>query len=417
MNAPSLSELASTITTSRPDSRCDVRREGDVAVDAGEILQLVEVADDLFRLGADALHRFGDHVGRVVAHRDPPQQRIAHLDLGFLQPIDERYGALGHLVLGVEANRAEVVGIDLAPVIRLFQQRLGLAASERGLADDRHVPAHLPARIDDARQESGIHAPGHDRLRAGILHAQQLRLEVGIRGVDIALIDDLGAQLLEHRHIGVDRGGAVAGGVADDGDLLLLEHLRHIAVGGAADLLVGRRVAEAHRIFLRVGQGVDPARMDLRRVGAREQRHHRERLAGIDRPEHAADLLAAGEFGRAVHRLGRIALGVPRDQLELPAVDAAGGVDFLHGKLDAAVDPDAGGGRGSGERRQITDRNRILGGDGGLGNRGGENGSAGRQRLTTSQLHLDFLPKRSYCSQVFVRGSLGPRFLCLAGRL
>src|SRR5882724_8346474 len=37
-------------------------REGDVAVDAGVLLELVEIADDLFRFGADILHRFSDQV-------------------------------------------------------------------------------------------------------------------------------------------------------------------------------------------------------------------------------------------------------------------------------------------------------------------------------------------------------------------
>src|SRR5437773_916629 len=37
-------------------------RKGDVAVDAGVLLELVEIADDLFRFGADILHRFRDQV-------------------------------------------------------------------------------------------------------------------------------------------------------------------------------------------------------------------------------------------------------------------------------------------------------------------------------------------------------------------
>src|SRR5258708_4181935 len=45
--------------------------KGHVAVDAREFLELVEIADDLFRLGADALHRLGDHPGTVIAACDP----------------------------------------------------------------------------------------------------------------------------------------------------------------------------------------------------------------------------------------------------------------------------------------------------------------------------------------------------------
>src|SRR3984893_14514959 len=36
--------------------------EGNVAIDAGVLLELVEIADDLFRLAADILHRFRDQV-------------------------------------------------------------------------------------------------------------------------------------------------------------------------------------------------------------------------------------------------------------------------------------------------------------------------------------------------------------------
>ena len=82
--------------------------------------------------------------------------------------------------------------------------------------------------------------------------------------------------------------------------------------------------------------------MHLRRVRAREQRHHREQLAGIDRAQDDAHLLRVRQFGGAVHGLGRIALGIADDQLDLPPVDAAGRVDLLHRELDAAIDPDPG---------------------------------------------------------------------------
>src|ERR1700730_8866216 len=61
--------------------------EGDVAVDARESLELVEIADDLRRLGADILHRLGEHPRAVITERDPPQQRIAHVDLGALETV------------------------------------------------------------------------------------------------------------------------------------------------------------------------------------------------------------------------------------------------------------------------------------------------------------------------------------------
>jgi hypothetical protein len=94
--------------------------------------------------------------------------------------------------------------------------------------------------------------------------------------------------------------------------------------------------------------------MNLRRVRLREQRHHRKRLAGIDGAQHGADLMSVGEFGGAVDGLGGFTLGVADDQFDLPPVDTAGRVDLLNGELNAAIDPDPGGGRRTGERRKIA---------------------------------------------------------------
>ena len=82
--------------------------------------------------------------------------------------------------------------------------------------------------------------------------------------------------------------------------------------------------------------------MDLRHVAACEQRHRRERLAGVAGTDHDADLFRFRQFGRAVHRLGGIALGIADDQFDLPPVDAAGGVDFVDRELNTAGDADAG---------------------------------------------------------------------------
>src|SRR5258707_15533749 len=46
--------------------------KGDAAVDARKFLELVEVAHDLFRLGADVFHRLGDHPWTVIPKPDPP---------------------------------------------------------------------------------------------------------------------------------------------------------------------------------------------------------------------------------------------------------------------------------------------------------------------------------------------------------
>jgi hypothetical protein len=63
--------------------------------------------------------------------------------------------------------------------------------------------------------------------------------------------------------------------------------------------------------------------MDLRCVRARKQRHDRERLAGIDGAQDDAHLVSVDELSGSVHRLGRFALGITDDQLDLAPVDAA----------------------------------------------------------------------------------------------
>src|ERR1700682_2858710 len=50
--------------------------KGDVAVAARKFVELVEIADDLFRLGTHVLHRLGNHPWTVIAERDPPKERV-----------------------------------------------------------------------------------------------------------------------------------------------------------------------------------------------------------------------------------------------------------------------------------------------------------------------------------------------------
>src|ERR1043166_6696259 len=61
--------------------------KADIAVYARKLLELVEIADDLSRLSADVLHCLGNHPWAVIAECDPPQERVAHVDLGDLQAV------------------------------------------------------------------------------------------------------------------------------------------------------------------------------------------------------------------------------------------------------------------------------------------------------------------------------------------
>src|SRR4029077_6153011 len=83
--------------------------KGDVAVYTREFFELVEVADDLFGLGADGLHGFDDHARTVIAERNPPQERVAHVDLGALKTIHEGGGALRKLAASAITDIAEIV--------------------------------------------------------------------------------------------------------------------------------------------------------------------------------------------------------------------------------------------------------------------------------------------------------------------
>jgi hypothetical protein len=112
-------------------------------------------------------------------------------------------------------------------------------------------------------------------------------------------------------------------------------------------------------------------------------------------PEDHGDLLALRELGDGIHRLGRSLWRIAADQLDHAAVDAAGLVDLLDGKLGAAVDADAGRGARAGQRRQVADLDRLVGGDGGRGEATGQRhapgGGAGKN-LATLDGHCRFLP-------------------------
>src|SRR3974377_1177771 len=123
-----------------------IKTKSDVTINARGPFELIKVADDLFGLGADSLHSPGNHPRTVIAERDPPQERVAHVDLGALETIYESVSALGKLAARAITNIAEIVRIDLRPVFRLFPQCLGLTRAKCCLADDRHVPTHIAAR-------------------------------------------------------------------------------------------------------------------------------------------------------------------------------------------------------------------------------------------------------------------------------
>src|SRR5262249_8245829 len=100
--------------------------KSDVAIDTREFFELIEVTDNLLWFGPDGLYGLGDHPRTVVAKRDPPQQRVTHVDLGTLQTVYEGSGALRKLPALAITDIAEIVRVNLRPIFGLLQQRFCL---------------------------------------------------------------------------------------------------------------------------------------------------------------------------------------------------------------------------------------------------------------------------------------------------
>ena len=223
------------------------------------------------------------------------------------------------------------------------------------MTDHRHVPAHVPARVQQARLQAGGGRPGHHDVGASRLRLRHLVRQVGLVGIDQHAVHRLDAGLLEQLLRGLGAGGAVAGGVADHRYLGALERLQRIVVGRADPLHVGVDDPEGERILLRVGQLVDGADHQVRYAGPRQDRGGCEAFAGVDGSDDEVDLVAEGKLLGEIDRLGRIACRVTRQQLDLAAEDSAGGVDLLDGQLHAFVLGQRRGGQRPGQRRQPAD--------------------------------------------------------------
>src|SRR5262249_26942634 len=143
------------------------------------------------------------------------------------------------------------------------------------------------------------------------------------------------------------------------------------------DLRVGRCDPEGHRVLLDVDQLVDPAGVQHRQLVARDERRRRQRFSRVQRAPDDARLGALRQLGYGVDRLGRIALRVAHDQLDLATVDAAGVVDLVDRELGPSIDADTGRRTGTGQRRQIADLYRLVRGNRGRREAGGQRDGAG----------------------------------------
>ncbi len=111
-------------------------------------------------------------------------------------------------------------------------------------------------------------------------------------------------------------------------------------------------------VFRRVDQAVDHARVQRGRAAAGQDRGGGQGLARIHRSPHRGHLLPADQFHGRIDRLGRVALRVPRDQVDRAAAHPAGRIDLVDGKDGAAVEPDAGCRARAGQRRDPADADR-----------------------------------------------------------
>ena len=125
-----------------------------------------------------------------------------------------------------------------------------------------------------------------------------------------------------------------------DAGLLEVLRLHHVLDRGARALDIGQQIVELQPL-LRLG------RIELEGEFGRRQREQLQH-AGIEqnvlrgehrrrahRADHGEDLVALDHLLRGQHRPLRIVAVVLQDQLDLAAVDAAGGVDLLHRHLHA----------------------------------------------------------------------------------
>ena len=243
-------------------------------------------------------------------------------------------------------------------VRRLAGELDHLLAGERRFADDRLRVALLAELAKRARRLFLVRV---DEQRVAV---RLLRLEDRGREVDLAGIGrDVGADL---DALGLERlddhvAAALAEVVVDphhvDGPRLEavldvardLRHRRGLREGRAEDVGIA---------LLRDRGGLAPR--EVRNLGAPRLLHAHEDRAGEHRAHHDVGAVVDGLLGERLGDAG-IRLRVARRVLDLPAEDAACGVDLLDGELRAVVEVRAGRGAGAGKLDQSDDLDRGLG--------------------------------------------------------
>src|SRR5262245_45981841 len=317
------------------------------------------VAVDLEAARADRL-REGSRVGGL----GPGDRRSDHLDDGVARERVVVEQALGlRVVLRREVLVRRALEIDAGIVGEAAEHQLTDAVDhELGRvpgADDRPLQAELDRLAHDGRVAGRV-AGGDDDLGIDRLELAQVRREVALghrRHLELQAHAGERLDVLLHRLAHGVPPGVVGDDDADAGVLFLLDEAGDIghahrrgrqagAEGVAAVLgedLVRARHGEEERHFLRFGLA-----------------RHGEAHVARDHSARGDDALALDEILEGGDALVRVVAVVALDELDRPAVHAAGAVHLGDGELHAVAHLDAPGGERSGKRAQEGDLDRLL---------------------------------------------------------
>ena len=211
----------------------------------------------------------------------------------------------------------------------LGQQRAEVAPGAQGrghVVDLLHAAQHLGGAIGNAVDDHGVSPCRLDLV--------ELRGHVGVFGA--VLLDRHGFNAVQRQNLSriLDAALAVAGGIRQDGDLLVLRGLDGIGAEQGHLLAVHHR--DAVEVVLRLfgvaggdfGGGADGH--DHRDLLLLRNMQPGQRIARVGRAHDAADLFAVDQLLHGLDGLGRGALVIAHHADQFAAHDAAGFIDVFN---------------------------------------------------------------------------------------
>ena len=320
---------------------------------AGRTLDIggVQRGNDGFLVGgAGVLDGLRHDLHRVIAQR--VEQGRGRAGLG-REALDE---GLRHVAGGVEGEGAGVVAVcQQADVVA----HLAVHAGEAVRSDERRL---IQARVEHLREHDGQLLRvlgGVDHVRLGIGDLADLRGVVRLAGDADLHSDDLQADLSRLGGEGlVQAEGVVVGVVIEDGDGLGAQVV--LAELGRDARLIRIEEAGTEHVVARIGDLIrGGGGGDGRNAGLGSLVEDRDGRRG-GHGAHERDDVLAHELVEHAHGVGRIALIVTPDELNLLAEHAAVRVDLVHGVVDARLNGQAVHGDSAGQRRQAADLHGVL---------------------------------------------------------